>query len=76
MIAGLKPPVMDLSLYSEMVTVRVGQRLHLRIPYTGNPQPEFAWLFNKAALLGHMTVSQGKIINNYTSFKDLKTLEV
>lgn len=57
----MKPPTMDLSLYSDTVTVRVGQKLHLRIPYSGNPTPEFEWLFAKLALLGHMKVVQGKL---------------
>ena len=57
----MKPPTMDLSLYSDTVTVRVGQKLHLRIPYSGNPTPEFAWLFANSALLQHMKLNQSKL---------------
>ena len=57
----MKPPTMDLSLYSDTVTVRVGQKLHLRIPYSGNPTPEFAWVFANSALLQHMKLNQSKL---------------
>lgn len=55
---GLRPPVLDFTLLVDTVTVRVGKRMHLSIPYTASPEPTVSWLFNGSAILGHMKASQ------------------
>ena len=50
--------MLDFSLFIDTVTVRVGKKLHMVIPYTATPEPTVDWLFKGAAILSHMKASQ------------------
>ncbi|KAF6018856.1 unc-22 [Bugula neritina] len=55
---SMKPPVLDFSMLTDSVTVRVGKKVHLSIPYSANPEPTVTWLFQSSPVLEHMKCTQ------------------
>ncbi|XP_067930808.1 twitchin-like [Watersipora subatra] len=63
---SLAPPVLDMSLLLEMITVRVSKRLHLSIPYKAKPEPTVSWMFQGSSILSHMITSQTSSLIEFT----------
>ena len=53
-------PEMDLSLLLKTVTVRVGEKLNMMVPYQANPEPTITWLVNGAEPGEHVQRSQSR----------------